>query len=118
LPHADPWRFAFSLPFAGRILCMPAIVSPRLGEKLASAAFRAAEAADRLGFERAAMRATGLVFGMEYFRGMREEAGSFRAMASGCLGFLKKVAAAGRPARGVPMWLARAASALSTDQGA
>jgi GT2 family glycosyltransferase len=107
MAHADPWRFAFSLPLAGRLLCTPAVVSPKIAEKLAGVVLRAAEAADKLGFERAAMRATGLVFGMEYFRGMREEAGSFRAMVSGCAGFLRKAAIAERPLRGVPMWLAR-----------
>jgi GT2 family glycosyltransferase len=107
MAHADPWRFAFSLPLAGRLLCAPAIVTPKVAEKLAGVVLRAAEAADALGFERAAMRATGLVFGMEYFRGMREEAGSLRAMVSGCAGFLRKAAVAERPLRGVPMWLAR-----------
>lgn len=115
MAHADPWRFAFSLPTAGRILCAPGVVAPRLGEWLAVATFKAAETVDRLGFERAALRATGLVFGMEYFRGMREEAGSLRAMAAGCVNFLKKAAIAERPARGVPMWLARSLRALSKE---
>jgi len=35
-----------------------------------------------------------------YFRGMREEAGSLRAMVSGCMGFLRKAAVAERPPRG------------------
>ena len=115
MAHADPWRFAFSLPLAGRILCLPAIVTPRLGERLAAAAFNVAQIADRLGFERAALRATGLVFGMDYFRGMREEAGSLQAMAIGCVNFLKKAAVAERPMRGVPMRLARSLRALSRD---
>jgi GT2 family glycosyltransferase len=109
LAHADPWRFAFSLPLLGRVLCLPSIVAPALGEKLAIAVYKAAEGADALGFERVAMKATGLVFGMEYFRGMRDEAGSLGAMAAGCIRFLRKAAVADRPVRGVPGWLARAA---------
>jgi glycosyltransferase involved in cell wall biosynthesis len=115
MAHADPWRFAFSLPLSGRVLCLPAIVAPRLGERLSAATFKAAEAIDRLGFERLALRATGLVFGMEYFRGMREEAGSLRAMAMGCVNYLRKAAVAERPARGLPMWLARTVRALSKE---
>ncbi|HXN33881.1 MAG TPA: glycosyltransferase [Polyangiaceae bacterium] len=110
MAHADPWRFAFSLPLSGRILCLPAIVAPRLGGRLAAVTFKAAEVADRLGFERLALRATGLVFGMEYFRGMREEAGSLRALATACVSFLRKAAVAERRVRGVPVWLARALS--------
>jgi len=117
MAHADPWRFAFSLPLAGRLLCVPAMVSPRAGKALADAAFAVARRADELGFERTAMRATGLVFGMEYFRGMREEAGSLRGMVTGCLGFLRKAASARRPVRGVPGWLARAASAAPRPRG-
>lgn len=116
-PHADPWRFAFSLPLAGRVLCLPVIFAPRFGERLAGAAFKVAEVIDKLGFERHALRATGLVFGMEYFRGMREEAGSLRAMATGCVNFLKKAAQGERPTRGVPVWLARRVLAMSkTDR--
>lgn len=116
MAHADPWRFAFSLPLAGRVLCLPAIVAPRLGEKIAATTFKIAEVVDKLGFERPALRATGLVFGMEYFRGMREEAGSLRAMAVGCVNFLKKAAAAKRPTRGVPIWLARRLAANSSSR--
>jgi GT2 family glycosyltransferase len=107
MAHADPWRFAFSLPLVGRLLCFPSMVAPALGEKLATAVYAAAERADALGFERAAMKGAGLVFGMEYFRGMRDEAGSLGALASGCVDFLRKAAVADRPVRGVPRWLAR-----------
>jgi|HubBroStandDraft_1064217.scaffolds.fasta_scaffold25847_2 GT2 family glycosyltransferase len=111
--HADPWRFAFSLPLTGRLLCLPSMLVPSVGEKLAGVAYRVAEEADKRGFERFAMRATGLVFGMEYFRGMRAEAGSVTAMAEGCLRFLRKVATADRRIAGVPLWLARAARGLT-----
>lgn len=115
MAHADPWRFAFSLPVPGRILCIPSVLAPPLGERLADLTYKAAEKVDKLGFERTAMRVTGLVFGMEYFRGMREEAGSLREMAAGCLRFLKKAASADRPIRGVPGWLASGVQALLRD---
>jgi hypothetical protein len=90
---------------------------PSVGEKLAGVVYRAAEEADKLGFERFAMRATGLVFGMEYFRGMRAEAGSATAMVAGCVRFLRKAATADRRIAGVPLWLARAASGLTGSGG-
>lgn len=113
MAHADPWRFAFSLPLAGRILCLPAVLTPKLSEPYAAAMFEVAETFDRLGFERAALRGAGLVFAMEYFRGMRKEAGSLGAMGRGCIEFLKKAAVAKRPAPGVPQWLARAVRRLA-----
>ncbi len=108
MAHADPWRFAFSLPLAGRMLCMPTLVWPELGEKLATVTLAAAERADRLGFESIALRAAGLVFGMEYFRGMRVEAGSLGAVAASCADFLRKAALSERPVRGAPKWFAKA----------
>ncbi|MGA3122733.1 MAG: glycosyltransferase [Polyangiaceae bacterium] len=113
MAHADPWRFAFSLPLAGRVFCLPSLLAPSLGEKIATLTYEAAERADELGFERLAMRATGLVFGMEYFRGLRQEAGSIRGVAAGCLNFLRKAAASDRPVAGVPPWLARGVCALA-----
>jgi GT2 family glycosyltransferase len=113
MAHADPWRFAFSLPLAGRVLCLPSLLAPALGEKLATLTYEAAERADALGFERIAMRATGLVFGMEYFRGLRQEAGSLRGVAEGCLNFLRKAAVSDQPVAGVPPWLARGVRALT-----
>jgi len=113
MPHADPWRFAFSLPLAGRLWCLPALVSPEVGERLATAALAASQLADRLGFERLALRGTGLVFGIEYFRGMRTEAGSLRGALESCVGFLRKVAASDRELPGAPRWMANAVVALT-----
>jgi hypothetical protein len=124
MPHADPWRFAFSLPLVGRILCIPSVVAPGVGERLAVFVYRAAEQADHLsrimhmtgaGLDRVAMRATGLVWGMEYFRGMREEAGSLRGAMAACATFLRKAAAAGELPRGVPSWLARSVQSLKAS---
>jgi GT2 family glycosyltransferase len=113
MPHADPWRFAFSLPLAGRLLCLPAMVWPTFGEKFASAILFAAEEADRLGLESLAFRGAGTVFGMEYFRGMRKEAGSLKSVVASCLGFLEKTAHSERPVPGAPKWFARAVSRLA-----
>jgi GT2 family glycosyltransferase len=97
LAYADPMRYAFTLPLAGRVFCLAGMALPTLGERFAGAVFTAAEAADALGLERAALRATGLVYGMDYFRGMRAEAGSLRALGSACVTFLRKAAGAPSP---------------------
>jgi hypothetical protein len=115
MAHADPWRFAFALPVMGRLLCLPALFSPAFAEKLATVTYKAAERADKLGFERVAMRGAGLVFGMEYFRGLREEAGSLRGVAVAAKKFLQKAAASDRPLPGVPGWLARGVRAVTRD---
>jgi len=116
MAHADPWRFAFSLPMTGRILCLPSVLAPALGEKLATVVYGTAEVADKLGFERLAMRGAGLVFGMEYFRGLRTEAGSLLGVADRCIGFLKKAAVSDRPMSGVPGWLSRGVRAATASR--
>ncbi|MFT3768663.1 MAG: glycosyltransferase [Minicystis sp.] len=113
LPHADPMRYAFSLPAVGRLVCLTSVLSPSLATRLADAAFAGAEVADRAGLDRAALRAAGLVYGLEYFRGVGAEAGSLRALASSCLAFLHKADRASRPLPGVPRWLPRAARRLA-----
>lgn len=107
MAHADPWRFMFSLPLVGRLLCIPSIVAPRAGSALADSMYRAAELVDKAGFEKPALRATGLVFGMKYFCGFRDEAGSLKRMANDCVTFLKKVSVSDRQIPGVPKWIAQ-----------
>jgi hypothetical protein len=92
---------------------MPILLWPQLGNPLATATLAAAERADKLGFEHVALRGAGLVFGMEYFRGMRKEAGSLARVSASCVGFLRKAATSKRPVRGAPRWLARTVVALA-----
>jgi GT2 family glycosyltransferase len=108
--YANPWRYAFSLSLLGRALCMPSLVAPKLGESLAGVTYDAADRASKLGLTRAAFRGAGLVYAMEYFRGMREEAGTFRSMVGSCVEFLGRAASSPRPIAGVPGWLTKAAS--------
>jgi hypothetical protein len=109
MAHADPWRFAFTLPLVGRALCLTAVLSPEIGRRFADLVFVGAEAADSIGLEGPAMRAAGLVFGIEYFRGIRVEAGSLSEVAAGCLRFLRKASRSETRVPGVPAWLARMA---------
>ncbi len=76
LAHADPWRYWYFLPRAARPLLTTAVTLPSLSKRAARVAMSAALASDRLGARGPALRLCGLVFGMEYFRGMRDECGS------------------------------------------
>lgn len=76
MPHADPWRFMFRLSPAARPLLALAAAAPTVTRPLSSLAWRAVEAADRLGLEKLAFAGSSVVYQMEYFRGVRAEAGS------------------------------------------
>jgi hypothetical protein len=87
---ADPWRFAFSLPAVGRLLCVSSLIAPAFAKHLAGVVYGASLVADRLGMEGAAMRGVGLVFGLDYFRGLRDEAGSLPGAVRACLAYTSK----------------------------
>jgi GT2 family glycosyltransferase len=100
LVQADPWCAFFGNALAKRPFITAGLVLPRLGGALAGAVQRAALAVDRLGLERLALRLTSLLWDLEFFRGVRQEAGSLGATVSSCVDFVEK-AAAGAPTKGV-----------------
>ncbi len=80
---ADPWHFLFLVNPVSRSLLLASVASPPVGHFLSQAAYKAAETIDRAralhpAFERAAIAGATLSYGLEYFRGVREEAGSLR----------------------------------------
>ena len=79
LPNADPWRFLFKVRAPARPLVAAAVVAPSLTRPVSAAALALVRAADRAGFPRAAFAGTAVVYTMEYYRGVREEAGSLPA---------------------------------------
>jgi GT2 family glycosyltransferase len=95
-PAADPWRYAFTLPLAGRALCISSLVVPAFAKALAGGVFGAAMMVDRLGAERLAFRGVGLVFGLDYFRGMRDEAGSLAGALRSWASYVEKAGFIGR----------------------
>jgi GT2 family glycosyltransferase len=101
LAHADPWRFFFGGARAKRPFVSAAVALPRLGGLLAGAVHRAALASDRLGLERLALRLTGLLWDVEFFRGVRAEAGGLAGTLRSCAGYLAKVEASAELAPGV-----------------
>lgn len=111
-PEADPWRYAFSLPAAGRFVCVASLVAPPVAEVMADLALRVAMIVDRLGLERAALRGVGLVFGLDYFRGLRDEAGSLGASLRSIAAFVDKATGDDGSARGAPGAVAAALRVL------
>lgn len=76
LPTADPWRFLFRIGAPARPLIAAAVVAPEVTRPLSRAAILAVRAADRLGLTRLTFAGTAVVYSMEYYRGVRAEAGS------------------------------------------
>lgn len=87
---ADPWRYLFDVNPVSRPLLVTAAFAPTVGRALSRAAMGAAMKAESLGAERAAIAGATLSFGLDYFRGVREEAGSLSQAASDLLAYLKK----------------------------
>lgn len=90
LPEADPWRFLFRVQPAARPLLVMAAAAPRLTRPLSALAWRAVMAADRVGLEKLAFAGSSLVYQMEYFRGVRDEAGSVPSLAHGLRSYLRR----------------------------
>ena len=87
VPHASPWRYLLKIHPLARPLVAAAWLAPRLSMAVSRLGIAAVEAADRLGrrparlagvsgklAERLAFKATAVVYTMEYYRGVREEA--------------------------------------------
>jgi GT2 family glycosyltransferase len=74
--NVNPFRFLREVNLLSRPFLATSIVFPPASKFLSAIAIRTALAIDRLGLESLALNATTLVFGMEYFRGVREEEGS------------------------------------------
>lgn len=76
LPTADPWRVLFRIGAPAKPLIAAAVVAPEVTRPLSRAAILAVRAVDRLGLTRLTFAGTALVYSMEYYRGVRAEAGS------------------------------------------
>jgi serine acetyltransferase/GT2 family glycosyltransferase len=99
VPHASPWRYFRELSRVSRPLLALALAAPDVGEKLASVVLGVSSALAGVGQERAALRGTTLAFGLEYARGMREEAGDLRQAASDWLDYAGRAGNPGRSER-------------------
>ncbi|MET0340706.1 MAG: glycosyltransferase [Polyangiales bacterium] len=94
LEYVDPWHFLFAVNPVSRPLLLLATASPRTGEVLARTAMALSRALDRAGVSSLAISGTTLVYGLEYFIGMREHAGSLGGSVRSLRRYLHKRAAA------------------------
>jgi glycosyltransferase involved in cell wall biosynthesis len=92
VPAVNPWRYLFLVSPLSRPMLLAANLVPPLGRALSDAAVGISTWCDRRGFEGLALRGTTLVYGLEYFRGMREHAGSLLGSARNLGEFLLKSA--------------------------
>ena len=77
--HANPWRHLGGVnPLSRPVLAM-VVLLPILADPLARTGLSLAELADRAGLEKLALQGTTLVYGIQYFRGVRGETGSLGA---------------------------------------
>jgi GT2 family glycosyltransferase len=110
--HADPWRYYFLLPKLGLPFVTTSVLSPAVSKPLSGLVMKAAMAVDRAGMSKLALRGAGVVFGMEYFRGLREESGSLSQALSSLVAFLDKAGRGPELPTGVPRVFTRVARAL------
>ncbi|MBI3178575.1 MAG: glycosyltransferase [Deltaproteobacteria bacterium] len=80
---ADPWHFFFLVNPVSRGLMLATVAAPKLGWALSRTAYLVAETVDKArtvapALERVAIAGATLSYGLEYFRGVRAEAGSTR----------------------------------------
>jgi GT2 family glycosyltransferase len=94
LAHADPWRFFFGNAVVKRPFVAAAALSQLAGWAIAGAVYRVARVAEVAGLKRAAVRGTGLLWDVEYFRGVRDEAGGLVGTLRSCGDYLRKRRAA------------------------
>ncbi len=79
LAYANPWRFLFEMHVLARPLLVLCVLLPALGGLVARLGMAVSQAVDRLGLRRLAITGTTVVYGMQYFRGLRDEAGGLGA---------------------------------------
>lgn len=75
LRDASPWRLLFDLHPLTRAFIRAALRAPAIGRMLAAMALALALLLDQLGLEQAAFAGMSVAYSLEYFRGVREEAG-------------------------------------------
>jgi serine acetyltransferase/GT2 family glycosyltransferase len=82
VPHANPFRFLFMVHPLSRPLLAGSAVAPGIFKGLADLAMRAVMLADSKGQHKLAIWGSNLVYGMDYFRGLRSEIGPLWATLS------------------------------------
>ena len=90
VPSVSPWRFLFLVHPVSRPLLLATAAVPAAGKVAARGLMAVCDWLDGRGHERAALKGTTLVYGIEYFRGMREQAGSLLGAARAFVAYTRK----------------------------
>jgi GT2 family glycosyltransferase len=77
--NADPWRYFFKVRAPARPLLAAAAVAPGATRGFSKLLLRLTHLADQVGLSKAAFAGSAVAYSMEYFRGVRDEAGSLSA---------------------------------------
>jgi glycosyltransferase involved in cell wall biosynthesis len=75
-PNVSPWRFFLDANPISRVVFATVVLAPRLAPTLARLVFYGASRADAFGLERGMLSAMTLLYGIQYFNGVRVETGS------------------------------------------
>jgi serine acetyltransferase/glycosyltransferase involved in cell wall biosynthesis len=100
LAYASPWRFLFQINPLSRLLVFASILSPGLVRAISPAVMKVSLGLARLGWERAAIAGTTLVYGLQYYAGVRAQVGARRDVLRTVAEFLNKANEATLPASG------------------
>lgn len=76
---ASPWRFLSEANPLARLCFGTVVLAPKAAPAFARAAFASAAGADAVGWQRGMLSAMTLLYGIQYFEGVREESGTLRA---------------------------------------
>lgn len=76
VPESSPWRFLPNLNPVSRPFMALSLAAPKAASVVAEAAIRTASVFDKVGIEPVAIAGMTFVYGMQYYRGVREETGS------------------------------------------
>jgi glycosyltransferase involved in cell wall biosynthesis len=87
---ANPWRFFFQINPLSRPFMLLTVVLPSVGKHLSSIAWVTSEFCDQHGIRSGAIHGVTYVYGLEYFRGLRKQAGSLRHSVAGLVHCLKQ----------------------------
>jgi len=94
----DPWHYVFLVNALSRPLIAVSVFMPDVSKQLARVAFHVADAVATVGLETLALKGATVVFMLEYFRGVRDEAGSAGSSVRSFAAYLKRSRAGMRAA--------------------
>lgn len=81
VPESSPWRHLPNINPVSRPILAFSLAAPRAASVLAGVAIRSASVLDKVGLEPVAIAGATLVYGIQYYRGVRSETGGIRDVA-------------------------------------